>query len=373
MNIAKKVRKHKKIHNHIAKRIVGAVLVLMFLVLFGTIGFYLIGKFYIPGADPTAKPWTLLNCFYMMLITVTTTGYGEVLSRMDLPLVRVFTSFMLFCGLGVYVYFVSNMTTFFVEGAFSQITQRRKMEKHIRSLKDHIIICGVGSTGIHILKELLVTKWPVVIIDVNEDAINSITDEMQEYGKIPYVVGDALDDKTLFSAGLKDAYGLVAALPADKDNLFVTITARQENKKLRIVSRAVDLRTSQRMKIAGADSVVSTNYIGGLRMVSEMIRPQVVEFIDLMMRDKKKNLRLEEITISEKSGLNGTTIGEADISVEGFLLIIAIKNPKDGSYLYGPGSEYVLKSGNILVVMGDPGHVAKLRNKISGLKISKDK
>jgi voltage-gated potassium channel len=350
-------------------RLLNAFIILFFLVLIGSIGFYLLGKFYLPTIKPGVT-WSFLDCLYMMMITVTTTGYGEVLAEMNTPVIRVYTTLMLISGLVVYVHIVSSMTTFFVEGAFSRINQRRKMLKKIGNLRDHIIVCGLGDEGIHIVKELMVTKWSLVVVDIDHSILKNQKEDLKEYGDLLYVHGDALDDNTLNSAGIENAYGLMSALPTDKDNLFVTLTARQMNSSLRIVSKAVDLRTSERMKIAGADTVVSTNFIGGLRMVSEMIRPQVVEFLDLMLRDKDKNLRLEEIAISTKSGLGGNRLGKAGILEEGKLMVLAVKRPLDGSYLYGPAADFILETGHILVVMGEPDSVAKLRNRIVGLKIT---
>ncbi|MGM0596344.1 MAG: potassium channel family protein [Myxococcota bacterium] len=350
--------------NSIKKRLVVAFLIFIILVIFGTIGFYLIGNFYLPRYYPDFQPWSFLNCFYMMLITVTTTGYGEILDKMDVPFVRFYTSTMLFMGIVVYVNIVSSMTTFFVEGAFSKITQRRRMQKKINTLKNHIIVCGLGEEGYHIIKELLTTNWPLVAIDHNEESIKAKEPEFKKLGNFLYIVGDALEEKTLKAACIEKAHGLLSALPEDKDNLFVTITARQINKDLRIVSKAVDLRTSKKMKIAGADTVVSTNYIGGLRMVSEMIRPQVVEFLDIMLRGKKENLRIEEIRIPKNSDYCNKTIAQSKISKAGKVLIIAVKD-LDNNYVYGPGPDFILKGNMILVIMGVPDEISILRENIS--------
>ncbi|MBN2723530.1 MAG: potassium channel protein [Deltaproteobacteria bacterium] len=351
------------------KRLFNSLLVFVLLVIIGSTGFYLIGELYVPLVIPDGGNWSLVDCIYMMMITVTTTGYGEVLSSMSLPVVRIYTTVMLVLGLGVYVNIVSSMTTFFVEGAFSHITQRRRMQKKISELKDHIIVCGLGNEGIHIVKELITTRWHFVAIDIDEKNLKDREGEFSDTGRLLYICGDALDDKVLASAGIERAYGVICALPQDKDNLFVTITARQMNRNIRIVSKALDLRTSERMKVAGADSVVSTNFIGGMRMVSEMIRPHVAQFLDLMLRDREKNLRVEQLEISGKSSLAGKKVKDANINRQGKLLIIAVKNPETGQYLHGPGGDFVLEEGMILVVMGDPVVVSNLRKELSGLDV----
>ena len=358
--------------NKISKRLTLAVSVLILLIFVGTFGFYAIGKFYLPSVIPKAKSWSFLDCLYMVFITVTTTGYGEILPYMNLPLIRIYTSVLLLLSLGVYFYVGASMTTFFVEDVFSQMTKRRKMDKKIKKIKNHIIVCGFGSTGFHIVKELLITKWPMVVIEQNEEIIKKMSKELEEYGEILYITGDALEESVLKKAGIENAYGLMTALSSDKDNLFITITARQMNPNIRIVARTVDLGTSKKIKVAGANSVVSTNYIGGLRMVSEMIRPQVVEFLDFMLRDKEKNLRLEEIVIPENSEYDGKTIEESQINIEGKVVIIAIKEKNSKAYFYGPSPDFVLRSGMITVLMGDPDSVVFLRKKIMKMDTSKD-
>ena len=308
----------------------------------------------------------------MMLITITTTGYGEVLPGMDLPVVRAYTTVLLITGMSVYIYVVAILTTFFVEGEFREIAERRKMEKLLARIHDHIIVCGVGTTGFHIIKELLVARWPLVIVDIDAERVRAVREDLKDIGDVPYVIGDAMEDRVLEAAGAGRAWGLIAALPSDRDNLFVTITAREMNRKLRIVAKAVDLRSARKMRIAGADSVVSTNFIGGLRMVSEMIRPQVVEFMDIMLRDKDKNLRIEELNVTKESGLDGMTLGQSNVRQYGNLLVIAVKIPDTDEYIYGPGSDFVLREGMVLVVLGETEHVAKLRKRFTKVHIYDD-
>ncbi|MBU1219473.1 potassium channel protein [Myxococcota bacterium] len=354
------------------KRLYNSLLVFVLLVIFGSMGFYLLGQLYMPGHFPSFKGWSLVDCIYMMMITVTTTGYGEILQGMELPVIRIYTTILLVFGLAVYVNIVSSMTTFFVEGAFSQFTRRRRMQKKIEALKDHIIVCGLGNEGFHVIRELMTTRWNFVAIDIDEKNLLDKSQALDSNGKFLYICGDALDDKILQAANIGNAYGLICSLPQDKDNLFVTITARQMNKDIRIVSKALDMRTSERIKIAGADTVVSTNFIGGMRMVSEMIRPHAAQFLDMMLRDREKNLRVEELLISKGSNLAGVKIKDANINRHGKVLIIATRNPKTGEYIHGPGGDFELLEGMILVVLGDPVSISSLRNEFSNLAIAEN-
>ncbi|MBU1239772.1 hypothetical protein KJ865_08680, partial [Myxococcota bacterium] len=166
--------------NSIKRRLFTAFVVLIVLVIVGSLGFYLLGLFYMPTVKPGVT-WSFLDCLYMMMITVTTTGYGEVLAEMSDPVIRVYTTIMLVFGLVVYVHIVSSMTTFFVEGAFSRINQRRKMLKKINELRNHVIVCGLGSEGVHIVKELMVTKWPLVVVEINKDIVVEQAEELKQY------------------------------------------------------------------------------------------------------------------------------------------------------------------------------------------------
>jgi len=353
----------------VSHQLIKAIGSLLLFVLLGVLGFWLLGRFYVPGEVPGNEPWSVLDCLYMVLITISTAGYGEILPGMDLPLVRVYTSVYLFATIGMTVYFAATMTTFFVEGAFSQISKRRKMQKKIDALDQHIIVCGLGNTGIHVVKELMVTRWPVMVVDREEEILKKAAEELGELGQMIFLQGDALEDKVLEQAGIGRAFGIVCSLPTDKDNVFLTLTARQMNPKIRIVSRAIDLHTAARMKIAGADSVVTTNFIGGMRLASEMVRPHVTQFLDLMLRDKEKNLRVEELVVTPVSGLHGKKLGEAKLREERHLLVLAVKTI-DGGYEYGPGADFMLEDGVVLLVMGDPDSVARLRARMTGIPVT---
>lgn len=176
----------------------------------------------------------------------------------------------------------------------------------------------------------------------------------------PYVIGDASEDYILEQAGIKQARGLITSLPEDKDNLFVVITARQMNPKLRIISRGIEIGAAQKLKIAGADSVISPNLIGGMRMASEMIRPKVVEFLDVMLKDTDKNLRIEEAIVPPDSSFKGKTLGEINLRKFAQVLVVAVKD-MGGKYYYNPGSDYILNNDTTLIVLGPTDEVIKLR------------
>ena len=317
----------------------------------GTLGYYLLGR----------GRWSLGDCAYMTVISLTTVGYGEVLEGMaEVPLARFFTGVLLVTGAGIVVYSVSVLTTFLVEGEFLHLRRRRRMRKRIDKLTGHVIICGGGRTGQHIAEELHAARWPYVLIDATPEAIQRCEERVRS--EVLGIPADATDDQILLDAGIQRAHGVVAALPDDRDNLFVVVTARGLNPKLRIVAKAVDLRSVQKLQVAGADRIVSVNRIGGQRIASEMIRPHVVSFLDKMMREKDRNLRFEELTIPVGSPLVGRILAQSDIRRARNLLIVAASGPGAEDYTYSPGPDFLLQEGMTLIIIGETDSVQRLRD-----------
>jgi voltage-gated potassium channel len=317
----------------------------------GTLGYFVLGK----------GRWSIAECAYMTVISLTTVGYGEVLNDLHkVAYARLFTSLLLVAGAGIALYFVSMLTTFLVEGEFLQNRRRKKMKKQISELADHIIVCGVGGTGRHVLEELVATKWPFVAIDNDAGRLARCQETLDD--KMAVMQADATDDSVLIEAGIQRAHGIVAALPDDKGNLYVVVTARGLNPKLRIVAKAVDARAVRKLQVAGADAVVSVNAIGGLRLASEMIRPHVVTFLDKMIRDKDKVLRFEEVSIPAGSPLVNKRLAETDIRKERNLLIVAARNTQTGAYTYSPGPQFMLEAGVTLIVIGETDSVQRFRS-----------
>ncbi|MBW2277405.1 MAG: TrkA family potassium uptake protein, partial [Deltaproteobacteria bacterium] len=238
------------------------------------------------------------------------------------------------------------------------------MQKTIDQLSDHVIVCGVGVTGARVVRELVETKTPFVMIDIDHDKVVHVRDlHLETYGNIPYINGDATQDRVLLQAGVERASGVVAALRGDKDNLYLILSARQINPALRIVARAMEKDAPPKMLRAGADRVVAPNLLGGMRIASEMIRPDVVEFLDVMLRDREQNTRIEQVTLPEGSPLVGCKLADTKIRKNTDVLVIALRE-NDGAFTYNPGPETVLTAGSTLVVLGARDSVIKLRSSL---------
>jgi voltage-gated potassium channel len=330
-------------------RIAASLLALTLLI--GVAGYKLIG----------GPQWSVLDCVYMTVITLTTVGYGETHDMADQPGLRIFTMIILLFGLGTMTYAFTTITSFIVEGELNLVLKRRRMSKGISDLKDHYIVCGVGETGTHIIEELQRTRRPFVAIDASPERI----ERLLALGDFFHIIDDAMDDSVLERAGVARAAGLLACLTSDRDNLFLTISARQMNPSARIVAKAVDVKTRAKLLKAGADAVVSPQFIGGLRLVSEMVRPQVVSFLDAMMRDERATIRIEEVPIPAGSPVAGLSVSDSRIREKTGLLILAIREPTGQGYQYNPGPASHIKAASILVVMGEVLQIQSLRTMVA--------
>jgi voltage-gated potassium channel len=323
-------------------RLVAAFLALMFAVGAGTIGYYVLGD----------GKWAPFECFYMTVITLTTVGFGETLPGMDqVEHARAFTVALLVFGTGTVVYFVSTLTAIIIEGDLKRALRNTRMRKQIQKLDDHVIVCGAGSTGAHAIEELLEYQIPVVAIDMDGPRLEHFA-ELHPSPHFKFIIGDATDDEVLEQANLAGARGIVAAMANDKDNLYLTVSARQTNPRCRIVARGSELQV--------LDQVVSPNYIGGLRMVSELLRPQVVKFLDEMRRDKAR-VRIEEVLIPDGSMYAGKSLAQMNIRSTTEILVLAVQTPGSEGYRYNPGADFVLEGGMTLVVLGPLSQVEDLR------------
>jgi voltage-gated potassium channel len=305
--------------------------------------------------------WTLFESFYMAVITLSTVGFGELPHMHDVPGARPLTIVLILSGLGAIAYVQGNLTALLVEGVIGDAFRRKRMRKAIGETSGHIVVAGAGSTGKHVIEELVATHTPFVAIDRDHGLLERLSKDLAG-GKMLYVHGDATDDNALLDAGIERARGLVAALTHDKDNLYVTLTARSLNPSARIVSKVVEDHAAAKMMKAGATSVVNPTMIGGRRMASDLIRPEVNEFLDQMLRDKSKNLRIEEVAIP--SGSTFSCVKDVPVDREARVLVVAVRNAQR-EFIYNPDPDQPLGEGCTLIVMGDTESVLRLRRSLA--------
>jgi len=317
-----------------------AVILLLIIVTTGTLGYTLI------------EAWPLLDSLYMTVITITTVGFREV--RELSPTGRFFTIGLIICSVGIVAYLVRHLGGVIVEAEIRKFMGRRKLEKAINRLRNHYVICGHGRIGSYICKEFRDEGLPFVVIERDEHVIQS----MEEEGVI-YVRGDATDEKALIDAGVERAKALIAAVASDADNLYITLTARGLNPNLYILSRATEERAERKLISAGANKVVAPYLIGAHRMAMAIIRPAVVELMEIAMKRESLHLQLKEIKVNDTANLPSTILRESGIRSKLDLIVVAIKK-EDGSMLFNPAFNTSIVKGDTLITLGQKANLDSL-------------
>ena len=297
--------------------------------------------------------WSWSDGLYMTVITMTTVGYGE--TRELTQIGRAFTMLLVVTSIGIAGYAISTVAAYVVEGEFNRVFRGRKMDNRIARMRDHIVLCGAGRTGSEIAQELYKTLTPFVIIEKDEEALK----RLKFLKDIPYLQGDATRDSVLRRSGIERAKGLLAVLPDDQANVFLVLTVRALNPDLRIISKLSNDNNHQKLVRAGADAVVQTQAIGGLRMASMMIRPSVVTFLDKMLRVTGETLRVEELAAT--ASMQGKTLQQLNLTERTGLLVVALQRPEEQEYCFNPKPETELGEGDVLIVIGSPRQVRDAR------------
>ncbi|MEJ2537636.1 MAG: potassium channel protein [Calditrichia bacterium] len=314
-----------------------ALAMLLGVIAFGSLGYMII------------EGWNLLDSVYMTIISITTTGYREVYPLSQLG--KMFTLLIIILGVVTIAYAGGRLAQLFVE---SYLFRRRKMVKQLSTLENHYIICGYGRMGKKICQELEENKAKFVVIEKNPTEIENL--RIKDY---LFVEGDATDDDILTQAGIKKAKGMVAVLHTEAENVFTTLSSRALHPKIFIVARAVEEETESKLLKAGANRVVKPYEIGGHRMTQVLLRPGVVDFIDIIAREKRIDLHIEEIEVKDGSILVGQTLAQSPIRNKLNIIIVAIFQA-DGKVTYNPQSNTVIQKDNKLIVIGEEKNIQQL-------------
>lgn len=299
--------------------------------------------------------WSFSDAFFMTIITVATVGYGEV-HTLDTS-GRWLTIFLILGGMGTLVYSVTHLTAFIVEGEFRTLLRRTRMDKSIEKLSGHFVICGAGRVGRNIAEEFCTMGYPTVVVDRDVDHLV----HLEHLANPPFViVGDATDDEILAKAGVSRAAGFVAALATDSDNLFVVLSVRQLNPDARIIARVNLEEVAPKMLRAGADKTICPAHIGGLRMASELVRPNVVDFLDKMLRERDGKLRVEEARVTVEGELAGKTLQEAQIPKRTGCVVMA-RRCQSKEFEFNPRADTLLTPGDVLIALGEVSQIRILK------------
>lgn len=327
------------------RRLLSALGLLVAVTLVGIVGFSVI--------DPSAG---VIRSFFMTAITLTTVGYGEEIP-IDTDGARIFTAVLILAGMGATLYFVSASTAFLLEGQLGHVFRRKRMQRDLERLEGHMIVCGSGPTALYAARELSRVERPLVLVARTSA---DVEDLRADVSTVPVVVGDPTDDDILRAAGVERASGVIACAEADNENVVITLTARQLNPRVRIVARLQDVDHESKVRKVGANAVVSPQHIGGLRLASELVRPAVVDFLDEMLRDRERNLRLEEVRVPSGGEAAGKSIEELQLENLPGVLLLAVR-AQDGSWQYNPHRGRVVEVGEVLIFMGSPSDSRSLR------------
>ena len=328
----------------ILKKALSILLLLIMTIIIGVIGYELTEKY------------TVLEALWQTVITLSTVGFGE-LREMSQP-GRIFTIVLIMFGFALFGYSLTSLTRIVVEGEIKNIFRNRKMEKEISNMKNHVILCGHGRLGREIAGELKKWRKEYVVIEMDETVGQELIDQ-----HVPVVIGDATEDETLIKAGIKDAEGAIAALTDDVKNLFVTLTARKLNPGLTIVTKADQEGSEAKLISAGANKVISPAQIGGRRMASVLINPEVVNFLDVVVCEKEFNLSMQEVRVQKNSIIEGLPIKDAQIPRE--IKVIGMKK-EDGNMHINPPATHELNADSVLIVLGENVHIEKLLGMAKG-------
>ena len=294
---------------------------------------------------------------YLTVITITTVGYGDLVPIHTGG--KIFTVFLVFAGVSLVMYIFGRITEAMIEGGLRRIVERRKMDKKVARLRDHYIVCGFGRIGKVISKILKENDRPFVVIDKD-------IEELKQVERLGYIElqGEASDDETLLAAGIKRAKGLIAVVSSDPDNLYITLTARGLNPDLFILARSSGVNgVEKKLMRAGASKVISPYYIGARRMAQLIVRPTVMDFIDLTTHAGDLGLRMEELLVSKRAAIANKNLQESGIRKNHDVIVVAIKR-KDGQMLFNPKPDTMILPGDIMIVLGEHDHIAALEKEV---------
>jgi voltage-gated potassium channel len=283
----------------------------------------------------------LIDALFQTVITVSTVGFNT-----PHPLdsgSRIFTIVLILVGVGTALYTFSSVLEVLIEGHMRDLVRRRKMERDIHRMERHVIVCGWGRVGREVAQFLANAGKEVVVIDRDPERLSGVTHAS--------VSGDATDDEVLQQAGIDRAATLIAALDSDAGNLYLTMASRSMRPDIQIIARVRTESSEPKLLRAGADRVVNPQLLGGDRMASFVLQPHVVDFVDVVMHDGTLKFRLEELAVSARSPLAGSTLRSVNLRDRTGALVLAIRRP-DGTFITNPSTEDAIEAGDVLISVG---------------------
>ncbi|RLB98897.1 MAG: potassium channel protein [Deltaproteobacteria bacterium] len=303
------------------------------------------------------EKWTFLDAAYMTAITLSTVGLMEVHEISSTG--RIFTIIMIFAGAGYFLYIAGVIIQFVVEGEIQSILGRKRLDRKIKKLENHYIICGYGRIG-RVLCQLIREESNDIVVIENDDNLTSTL----EKDRMHYLHGDASDEELLEKAGIKRASFLVAALGTDTANVFLVLTARQLNPDIYIMARASNPDVKSKLMVAGANFVESPYDIGAVSMGLKLLRPSVSSFLEIALSRKKEAIQIDELFVPKSSKYTNVLLKDSGIRQDFNLIIISIKKTT-GEMLFNPHFETLIEPGDTVIVMGKTPDLKKFAKAIN--------
>ncbi len=302
------------------------------------------------------EDYSLIDAFYMTIITISTVGFSEVHELSSNG--KLFTATLIITSFGTFAYSITSITTYLVGGEYKQFIKNQKLMKDLFKLKNHVIVSGFGRVGKQVAGDLAATKTPFVIIEQD----SAVIEEFEESSGYLFLKGNATDDDNLMRANITEAKAVICCLPKDTDNLYVVLSARERSSKVKIVSRAIMSNSISKLKFAGADNIILPDKVGGSHMASLITNPDVMEFLDMVRVQGRTGSNINSVAFSELPlALQNKTIGELNEQKLTGVGIIGYKTP-DGSYIVNPDDDVLMVPGSRIFVLGSEEQLAKLKS-----------
>jgi len=295
---------------------------------------------------------------YLAVVTIATVGFGDIVPKT--PAGRIFTCLFIIIGVGMAYYTFTLVISMSIEGRLKDFFGRKGMNRRIASLDNHIIVCGAGKVGGNVIQRLQDERQAFVVIEKDLVLYEQLCEE-----KVLTIHGDATLDEILLQAGVKRAKGLITALSHDADNVYVTLTGKSLNPEMTIVARADRAEAEEKLRRAGATTVIFPSVMGGRQMVSAMIKPVIMDFVENLFYNQELHMDIAEVTVQPASQLVGKNFIENDIKGRFNSIVVAIK--RDDKLITNPPGTQVISAGDILIVLGQRTTLSEL-NELASAK-----
>lgn len=297
------------------------------------------------------------DSFYLTIISLFTVGYGDIVPVTEAG--RRFALVIVPLGVAIVTYGTGAVASYFIEHQLSEKVWNKKMEHTIKHLKGHIIVCGLGRVGRQIYEQLKEEDVDVIIIHDSEEEIIQFLSE-----RTLRIIGNPLEERILKEANVQHAKGIIAALPSDSDNVFITIKAKALNEDIEVVARAESEGSEDVLLRAGANRVVNPSTIGGREMVSSVLRPESTDLVNLLIHAKEKKESVEEVKLVDSCAYIGKSLAETAIRAEMGVTVLGIR--RKGELISNPSANEKFKLNDVLIVYGDKESNEKFRKKCRG-------